>query len=375
MGGIGSFYGKQLVDMAPYVSDAEDDDDDDTGLDDEVDYDQTSYKREMEKRKSKGGKDVRELGPNSLFTAVPSRPFFPRGFFWDEGFHQMLIGTWDNDLSLEIIKSWFDLLDKDGWVAREQILGEEARSKVPAEFQVQFPYHSNPPTLIMPVLAYLERLNRAQDLRLAFGETQYTALNDANFLRNRHLLDQKLAIAYLKELYPKLRLRYEWLRKTQAGDFKKFKRRTKSKEGYRWRGRVGSHTLTSGLDDYPRTMPPHVGELHVDLLCWMAWYADGLKRVAEFLVEGGLMEFAEDVAVFDEQATNMKVNLEKIHWDDDVKAFCDTTVNHFGMNCFFLSFLNSTRTMTILRRALTQSKQPKPSQSATLGISHYSHSR
>lgn len=32
--------------------------------------------------------------------------------------------------SLEILKDWVDLIDDDGWVAREQILGEEARSKV-----------------------------------------------------------------------------------------------------------------------------------------------------------------------------------------------------------------------------------------------------
>ena len=31
--------------------------------------------------------------------------------------------------SLEILKDWIDLVDDDGWVAREQILGEEARSK------------------------------------------------------------------------------------------------------------------------------------------------------------------------------------------------------------------------------------------------------
>jgi hypothetical protein len=31
---------------------------------------------------------------------------------------------------LDIVKSWFDLVDEDGWVAREQILGAEARSKV-----------------------------------------------------------------------------------------------------------------------------------------------------------------------------------------------------------------------------------------------------
>lgn len=48
----------------------------------------------------------------------------------DEGFHLLVIGSWDNDLSLEILKSWIDLIDSDGWVGREQILGEEARSRV-----------------------------------------------------------------------------------------------------------------------------------------------------------------------------------------------------------------------------------------------------
>lgn len=48
----------------------------------------------------------------------------------DEGFHLLHIGAWDNALSLEILKDWVNLVDGDGWVGREQILGEEARSRV-----------------------------------------------------------------------------------------------------------------------------------------------------------------------------------------------------------------------------------------------------
>ena len=32
----------------------------------------------------------------------------------------------------DVIAHWLDLMNVDGWIPREQILGEEARSKVPA---------------------------------------------------------------------------------------------------------------------------------------------------------------------------------------------------------------------------------------------------
>ena len=130
LGGIGYFYGTSIVD--PSFSYDWDDDSSPTDSDDD------NRGHEFE--------GARLTEPKALLTATPSRSFFPRGFYWDEGFHLLHIGEWDNDLrlvvirpwfspvdlhhSLEILKDWINLIDDDGWVAREQILGEEARSKV-----------------------------------------------------------------------------------------------------------------------------------------------------------------------------------------------------------------------------------------------------
>jgi hypothetical protein len=38
------------------------------------------------------------------------------------------------------------------------------------------------------------------------------------------------------------------------------------------------------MDDYPRG-PPHAGELHVDLISWMAYFTRTMKEIAGFVGE------------------------------------------------------------------------------------------
>lgn len=204
--------------------------------------------------------------------------------------------------SLEILKDWIDLIDDDGWVAREQILGEEARSKVPEEFQTQVPNYANPPTLTMAVTAFISRVKAAaaggpssQDLGMdrmmghgmmpLMPQVPLGAPSNQPPAPGSRYLEPESAMEYLKSIYKPLKRHYDWFRRTQRGHIKQYSRKARSRtEGYRWRGRSEHHVLTSGMDDYPRG-PPHAGELHLDLISWMAFFSRTMKEIAGFVGE------------------------------------------------------------------------------------------
>jgi mannosyl-oligosaccharide glucosidase len=91
-------------------------------------------------------------------------------------------------------------------------------------------------------------------------------------------------------------------------------------EGYRWRGRTPQHTLTSGLDDYPRAQPPHPGELHLDAISWVGSMAKTLQRIASFLGE------ETDRSLFGQHDISIQRSIAKLHWSDIDQAYCDLTV-------------------------------------------------
>lgn len=243
----------------------------------------------------------------SLFTDVPARANFPRGFYWDSGFHNILISKWDARLSMEIISNWIDKINSDGWVGREQILGDEARSKVPKEYITQNPQYSNPPAPLLPI----EMLS--------------------NILKNSNHQDTdvKEIKSKLRKMYPKLVSHFNWFLKTQRANL------LGSPEEeflFRWRGRSDHHTLTSGLDDYPRGNVPSVYELHVDLLSWMAFAARALSNIKRSLS----IQDSDTDPDFDQLYTIAIRNLNQYHWDESRGCYSDVTVNEEAGGLMFV---------------------------------------
>lgn len=234
--------------------------------------------------------------PAELYTAVPSRPFFPRGFLWDEGFHQLVVWRWDVSICLDILGHWLDLMNIDGWIPREQILGAEALSKVPQEFVIQHPTNGNPPTLFLVL----------RDLICAMNRKKFTAAESDNIS------------LFLDRAFDRLDAWFKWFNTTQSG---------KSATSYFWHGRdcstireLNPKTLSSGLDDYPRASHPGEDERHVDLRCWMHLAADCMYSISRLLKKEN--ELGQSYGLTSKFLSDFEL-LNKMHFDDDHGAYFD----------------------------------------------------
>ncbi|KAL1807328.1 hypothetical protein ACET3Z_030396 [Daucus carota] len=240
--------------------------------------------------------DVLLYWPAELYTAVPSRPFFPRGFLWDEGFHQLVIRQWDIPICLDIVGHWLDLMNIDGWIPREQILGAEALSKVPAEAVVQHPDNGNPPALFMVL----------QDLVCSMKKKKFSES------------EEKQVSSFLERAFVRLDAWFQWFNTTQSG---------KAESSYYWHGRdnitirqLNPQTLTSGFDDYPRASHPNDEERHVDLRCWMFLAAESMYSISEFLEMESLR--GKEYKLMSKVFSDIEL-LNQMHFDNGYGAYFD----------------------------------------------------
>ena len=218
-----------------------------------------------------------------LLTATPCRSYFARGFLWDEGFHQLIISKWDLELSLEMVNTWFDTMDNQGWIPREQIRGIEAEAQVPVEFREQDFFVANPPSLLFPIKAFINNYKYYKD-------------------SNNNLYGMK---DLLIKFYKKLKLWMNWFETTQ-----------KNKNAYHWNRRNSEHNYPSGFDDLPRGMTPNEEENHLDLNIWLLELEKTLLLLSEFFDK-------ESINFYNKSIQERKNNIKKNLFSDELNIYTD----------------------------------------------------
>ena len=218
-----------------------------------------------------------------LLTATPCRSYFARGFLWDEGFHQLIISKWDLELSLEMVNTWIDTMDNQGWIPREQIRGIEAEAQVPVEFREQDFFVANPPSLLFPIKAFINNYKYYKD-------------------SNNNLYGMK---DLLIKFYKKLKLWMNWFETTQ-----------KNKNAYHWNRRNSEHNYPSGFDDLPRGMIPNEEENHLDLNIWLLELEKTLLLLSEFFDK-------ESINIYNKSIQERKNNIKKNLFSDELNIYTD----------------------------------------------------
>lgn len=178
---------------------------------------------------------------------------------------------------------------------REQILGDEARSRVPDEFISQNRNVVNPPTFILVFEKIAQKLLMQNSMEIKEdGETTFIASHD---------------IRFLEESIPKL---WKWLQYIRSSQ------QSQLENGLRWFGRTEQHCFASGLDDTPRHSIVSEMESHVDLIAWMTYAYKALSSIEKQI--HGETEFYHELAA---KYETMHTDLMTRYWDPTSKCFGD----------------------------------------------------
>eukprot|EP00930_Biecheleria_cincta_P047022 TRINITY_DN32526_c0_g1_i1.p1 TRINITY_DN32526_c0_g1~~TRINITY_DN32526_c0_g1_i1.p1 ORF type:complete len:927 (+),score=149.22 TRINITY_DN32526_c0_g1_i1:154-2934(+) len=267
--------------------------------------------------KTAAGEDeeLERLPPAVLFSCVPSRSFFPRGFLWDEGFHGLIVARWQPRIFLDILAHWLELQQPSGWIPREVPLGAEQEIRVPRQFLPQDPVVANPPSLLLP-LAWLVGIAARSKSQMEHANVDVTALARRAGLASADEF-RKLVLSFGASALPRLAAWFAFLDKTQ--------RSTNLAGCYKWAGRTAAHCLASGLDDYPRGLLVNDDECHLDLHSWMMLFSKTLSSLCHQLSQTGALGADRASAVcqapdWAARAMNLNATLHQVFVDPAGKA-------------------------------------------------------
>ncbi|EFC46681.1 hypothetical protein NAEGRDRAFT_57460 [Naegleria gruberi] len=233
-----------------------------------------------------------------LLSLIPNKQSFPRPFYWDEAFMEMVQVRWNREVFEEVTRNWhFDAIldDITGWIDREQFIGEEARYQQPQWAWYGLSNQMNPPVYFIT----LERYCRMYDKNVVIDYFNRTGLFERL---------QKILAWYLKNL--------------QAAGSEEYT--------YRWGGRVFDVSLDSGLDDYPRFMKVLPGESNVDLQAWIAKAAQVMSDLSQMLSK------PKDLIDYYASISNIiSKNLHDLFWNESIGFYVDRSktlgfANHIG---------------------------------------------
>jgi Glycosyl hydrolase family 63 C-terminal domain len=251
-------------------------------------------------------KSIRYGPMTAGWTIVPDRPDHAQGYLWDDGFHQQLVHFWDMDWSLEILRSWYDKTDGQGWIPRQLIIGDPARWSARPSSWPQVPGTANPPShhwVLQSLLHYNDQFRQQQGS---------PSLN--NFFRS---------------IWDPLQRNLEWYFRTQASAIPRH---------FRWAGRTTEYCLPSGMDDYPRAPILTQKEAHLDLHCWLIVSCRTVAKVASYL------GMKDKVSFYQQKNVDLTTLLLTSFWDNTTRMFDDfyidtdnrkTFVGHLGYLNFF----------------------------------------
>ncbi|PZC73964.1 hypothetical protein B5X24_HaOG208490 [Helicoverpa armigera] len=241
--------------------------------------------------------------------------------YWRAPLYTGVPSRWSNDIQMDIAAHWLDLINVEGWIPREQILGSEALARVPKEFVVQSNAAANPPMLLIQ-LAHFVKIRP----ELFVSGSKHRSTLDRMFsrlqIRPELFVSGSKHRSTLDRMFSRLQAWYQWFQTTQKGD---------EPTSYRWRGReddglqLNPKTLTSGLDDYPRASHPSDIERHVDLRCWMYAAADAMMTIADVLHRDSSKYEATKEQLGDEELLN------ELHWSSHTQTYADYGLHTDGV--------------------------------------------